>query len=59
MAAMFDFHSLKDFVAYPIRFVFGHGDRDYEDRSRRTQLIQRWRRGEDGKLEGRWERDDD
>lgn len=58
MAAMFDFHTLKDFVAYPIRFVFGRGDYDYEERPRRAQLIMRWRRGEDGKLESRWEHDD-
>ena len=59
MAAMFDFRTLRDVVAYPIRFVFGRGEYDFDDRPRRrAQLVMHWRRGEDGKLESRWERED-
>ena len=59
MSALFDIRNLRDFIAYPIRFVLGDEARNYETRehSSRTPLIMRWRRGEDGKLEGRWKSD--
>jgi hypothetical protein len=60
MSAMFDFRSLSNFIAYPARLVFGAGRDAFEqpDRSARTPLILRWRRGDDGKLDSRWERDE-
>jgi hypothetical protein len=56
MTAMFDFRTIRDIVAYPIRFVLGDGASEYgtRDRSSRRPLIMRWRRGEDGKLESHW-----
>jgi hypothetical protein len=56
MSALFDIRTLGDFIAYPIRFVLGDGARSYDTREHasRPPLILRWRRGDDGKLEGRW-----
>lgn len=56
MAAMFDFRTVRDVVAFPIRLVFGSRDSELESycESTRVPLVLRWRRGEDGKLEGRW-----
>lgn len=60
MTAMFDFRTIRDFVAYPIRFVFGDGSSEYATRdcTTRQPIVMRWRRGEDGKLEGHWNRED-
>jgi len=57
MSAMFDFDTIRDVIAYPIRLIFGEGETVYVERqcTRRRPLVMRWRRGEDGKLESHWE----
>lgn len=58
MTAMFDIRTIRNIVALPIRFVLGIGTDGFEARAPRTPLVMRWRRGEDGKLESHWERDE-
>jgi hypothetical protein len=60
MAAMFDFKDLRDIVAYPFRFVLGDREDDFTMHSHETRrpIHMRWRRGDDGKLESRWECDE-
>jgi len=60
MAAMFDFKNLRDIVAYPFRFVLGDREDDYitREHSDRRPIHMRWRRGDDGRLESRWECDE-
>ena len=60
MTAMFDFRTIRDIISYPVRFVLGEcsGEFATHDRASRRPIILRWRRGEDGKLEGHWNRED-
>jgi hypothetical protein len=58
MTAMF--RAVRAIITFPTRLVFGDGE-DYfvtYDRAPRRPLIMRWRRGEDGKLEGHWDCED-
>jgi hypothetical protein len=56
MTAMFDFRTIRDIIAYPIRFVLGEDSGEFatRDHASRRPIIMRWRRGEDGKLESHW-----
>lgn len=57
MTAFLDFRTIRDFVAYPIRWVLSDASENFETHpaKARTPLILRWRRNEDGKLEGHWD----
>ena len=58
MTAMLDFRTIRDFVAYPFRFIFGADSGEMGKSASRAHISMRWRRGEDGKLESRWQRDE-
>ncbi len=60
MSAYFDFRSIRDIVVYPAKLIFGNNwaAGEMRDCSARPTLFMRWRRGKDGKLESRWERDE-
>jgi hypothetical protein len=60
MSALFDFRTITNIIAYPIRFAIGGGANLFESKecASRVPLVMRWRRGEDGKLESRWTRED-
>jgi hypothetical protein len=57
MAAMIDFRTLRDIVAFPFRFVLGDREDEFTVHAHRERrpLRMRWRRGDDGRLEGHWE----
>lgn len=56
MTAFFDFHFIRGVIAVSARWVLGNGEFGVAEASSRPVLVQRWRRDENGKLEGRWER---
>jgi hypothetical protein len=53
MTALFDIQTIRNMITFPFRLVFGSSS-DFEPARPRHALTQRWRRGDDGKLEGRW-----
>lgn len=53
MTALFDIRTILKIITFPFRLVRGDGG-DFEPRQSRNAISQRWRRGDDGKLEGRW-----
>ncbi len=57
MSALFDLRALASAVAVPFKFVFAGTREEETRRTSRPPLIQRWQKGEDGRLRSKWERD--
>ena len=57
MSFMFDMRSLKSALVVPFKLVLASKSASESPRAPRPTLVQRWEKGGDGRLKGKWERD--
>ena len=58
MSYVIDLRSLGSAIAVPFKFALGGRSASADNRSSRPQLVQRWRKDDNGRLKSKWERAD-